>query len=377
MTALLCALLIMTSCSEDEIGMEPIDTCFTATYVGETLSLSYSNAPLPGKSALFSTTDGLNATLTLQGALPPDDTNASKSDIQPTPIVPGVIPGEEVTIIDHIQLIQENQRYLFSGTDTSNGREIKYSGSVNKEQMTLELEASLPDNPLLHTWRLAPIVEGETSKDPNQSEPITIIWEASTLLSVDMSWFMPSLPEGIILEMSSSYLCRYLGSSVLSPLLAELIRSVSFRQDGNITLLYNSSEDNLSKESPLNLASYYINNNSLYLLFNIEMLLKTIEGGNGSTNGAIKEIVKQFVPLLSEGIPFSFEASARYVTINLEEQELRQLIQLLTSESILPLLYEIIPQKHHPMINYFISQLPEVLESTTQLQLALNLFIDN
>lgn len=375
--ALLCALLIMTSCSKEDSKVDPLERCFTATYAGEAFDLSYSKAPMPGKSALFSTTDGLNGTLILKGAFPSETMIDPTSVISCSPVLPGVIPGEEETIIEGIPLTLEKQYYSFSGRDDKNGRTIIYSGTVNNNRMRLELETILPDNPLLHAWRMAPIIDGETSKEPNQAEPITFTWNASKLLSVDMSWFMPSLPEGIIMEMSCTYLCRYLGSSIFSPLFDELIRSLSFRQDGNITLNYYSSKEDQIKESPLNLLSYYINKNTLYLLFNAEMILKTIGGGNGTNNEAIIRIIKQVVPLMSEGIPFSFEASARYITITLEEQQLRQLIRLATSESILPLLFEIIPQKHHAMMNYFITQLPEVLETTTHIKLEFNLFIDN
>ena len=62
----------------------------------------------------------------------------SKSALIPN-LVPGVIPGEITTTISNVPLTLSGEKYTFEGTDSGNGREVKYTGSVEKDKLVLSL----------------------------------------------------------------------------------------------------------------------------------------------------------------------------------------------------------------------------------------------
>ena len=140
----LCTLNMFTACSDDDDSKDPNGLEVNATYSGENLDLKYSDVALLGKEISFETKDGKTATLTMKGTFDMSVINGlinggSKSALIPN-LVPGVIPGEITTTISNVPLTLSGEKYTFEGTDSGNGREVKYTGSVEKDKLVLSPE---------------------------------------------------------------------------------------------------------------------------------------------------------------------------------------------------------------------------------------------
>lgn len=155
---MLCALSFFTACSDDDNSDSEVpvllkgETAFSA----EKLSLKYGDSPLLGKAITFSTEDGKTGTIKMEGVFDPSiikDLLPSKNNVVPA-LAPGVIPGEVVTMFN-VNLTQDGNKYTFEGTDSNNGREMKYAGTVDSTSMTLAVNVTMPKNDLLGTWNLA------------------------------------------------------------------------------------------------------------------------------------------------------------------------------------------------------------------------------
>ncbi len=121
--------------------------------------MKYSDVALLGKEISFETKDGKTATLTMKGTFDMSVISGlinggSKSALIPN-LVPGVIPGEITTTISNVPLTLSGEKYTFEGTDSGNGREVKYTGSVEKDKLVLSLNVTMPKNDLTGNWNLA------------------------------------------------------------------------------------------------------------------------------------------------------------------------------------------------------------------------------
>ncbi len=121
---------LFSGCSDDDDPMIPPTDLNTTFGEGETmLNMTYGGTALVGKQVKFNTTDSKTATLTLLD----------------------VVPGQAETIIDGIQLVEDNDMYKFEGSTSFSRAEatqgsIAYSGSVKKGELTLNLTINMPDD---------------------------------------------------------------------------------------------------------------------------------------------------------------------------------------------------------------------------------------
>lgn len=346
---MLCSLSLMTtSCSKDD---EPtveegkvLDV--NASYKGESLDLTYSESVLPGKVITFNTTDGKTATLEMKGEFDLTSLIPTKADMPVMNLAPGVIPGEVTTTISNVALTLDGETYKFEGTDSQNGRTTEYKGQVEKGKLTLAINNVMPESKIQGTWNLA------------DAQVVTLVWNS------DKGILLPSSTE----EWPVENLAKLLSMALDKPI-KEALNTISFNNDGNIVADYNKDGD--KKVSPLNIANYYMKNGKMYVQMNIAMLLTVI---NQTKAGFDMGAIAQFLPLLSEGVPLTCSVDGSNATITLEREIILPLLTFaLTNETVSGLIINSIPEDMKPIVEALLPQLTEVLSSTTEMKVSLNL----
>ena len=346
---MLCSLSLMTtSCSKDDDPTveegKVLDV--NASYKGESLDLTYSESVLPGKVITFNTTDGKTATLEMKGEFDLTSLIPTKADMPVMNLAPGVIPGEVTTTISNVALTLDGETYKFEGTDSQNGRTTEYKGQVEKGKLTLAINNVMPESKIQGTWNLA------------DAQIVNIVWNS------DKGILLPGSTE----EWPVENLVQFLSMALDKPIKAAL-NTISFNNDGNIVADYN--KDGEKKVSPLNIANYYMKDDKMYVQMNIAMLLTVI---NQTKAGFDMGAIAQFLPLLSEGVPLTCSVDGSNATITLEKDIIVPLLSfVLTNETISGLILKSIPENVKPMVEALLPQLTEVLSSTTEMKVSLNL----
>lgn len=356
----LCTLNMFTACSDDDDSKDPNGLEVNATYSGENLDLKYSDVALLGKEISFETKDGKTATLTMKGTFDMSVISGlinggSKSALIPN-LVPGVIPGEITTTISNVPLTLSGEKYTFEGTDSGNGREVKYTGSVEKDKLVLSLNVTMPKNDLTGNWKLA-------------VQPLNLVWSAGDA-TIDLSGFsdIPELSRPIPVSMAAPMIGELAGG-----VLRRVLESISYGEDGNITARYMKKGASDWQSSPLNLAQYYIKNNKLYVQLNIAQILATVEANKSKADIGSSEIlkfleaIKLIAPYLSEGVPLSYSVSNGTAQVTLGYDVLGKLFALLTDEDLSGLILGKLPDN----IKAVMAQIPGILEKTDDVHVTL------
>lgn len=357
----LCTLSLFTACSDDDDDKsDPTVLDVNASYSGEKLVLTYSNQPLLGKEVEFNTTDGKTATITMKGTLDLASIIGglltSKAD---DAMAPGVVPGETSTTLSNVPLILSGEKYTFEGTDTNNGREIKYSGEVMKDKLTLSVNVTMPTNDLVGTWKLAPIVPGDDWGGANKSQPLYFTWQADAM--VDLS----GLGFG---QLPASAVAILMGGMV-SPMLEEVIETITYQADGNIVASYKKKDATDWETSPINLAQYYIKDSKMYVQLNITQIMATVEANKSKATNPLDIIgaIQPLIPYLSAGVPLSYNISDGTAQITLGQDVLKPVLNVLTNETVAGLLGSSLPEQLQSML----PQLPGLMEKTEDISATL------
>ncbi len=287
--------VFLTSCSEDHYGPEPVDV--TANYSNKlsnpnpNLNLTYSGETMIGKSVDFSTVIGETANITLYN----------------------IIPGDEALKMTNIPISGDKTGYSFTGNATGTlGTSFKYAGRIEVGQFTLEItDIQLAANAITtqRQWYTIPYTgEGEDETDPSTGIEYT------------------NATYGVHFHSDNENVSSLAGivEAVAGNILGSVLRSINFCEDGNITARYASmpqveggifgyfmplpirpeSDYNLS---PINLATYYIKGNSLYVIPNIEMIFKQLQSNKTRAISVtdMKEILELIDRWLTTGIRFN------------------------------------------------------------------------
>ena len=372
----LCTLSFFTACGDDDDPTpnpgpgpgpeQPTVLDVNADYSAETLALTYSDSPLMGKVVTFKTEDGKTATITMAGTF---DMNIiggllPKAESILPAMAPGVIPGEVSTTLSNVPLTLSGEKYTFEGTDSSNGREVKYSGEVTKGKLTMAIKATLPKNDLVGAWNLAPIIPGETAGSANLSQPFHIVWDAGDA-TIDMSAMgLGKLPVSAVAT---------IGGGLVSPMVAGVLQSITYQEDGNIVASYKKSAAATDWEtSPINLAQYYVKDGNMYVLLNIDQIMATV-AANGTKAGMadIIGIITPLIPYLSQGVPLAYNVADGEATISAEKDLILQLLGLLTNETVAGMITGLIPADQQPLVQGIMTQLPGILEKTEDVSTSL------
>lgn len=336
---------LFSSCEEDLPGLgKEANTTFS----DDNLTLTYSGSEMLGKQVEFYTTNGETATLTLTGTL---DLSLllSETDLNVTGLAPGVIPGEIQTTIENVPLAlsEDGSTYTFSGTDTQYGRTLTYSGEVSTERMTLALDVVMPENELTGTWNFP------------QANGIGMVWESDATINVGGMEIPTSTAAGLV-------------GTVLSPVLSGMVQSFTFGEDGNISVSYLKSGATEWQSSPLNLAMYYVMDGRMYLQLNVTQIVATAQSTRADISSLLS-MLEGLMGYLSEGIPLTYSADGNELTLMLGTEEAKAILNLLTIDFVREKVQGIIPEDYQTYVTPILENLPEILDSTTTLELSLHL----
>ena len=239
---------------------------------GNTLNLTYSGREFIGKDVTFKQVNGNTANITLHG----------------------ILPGETATVLENIPISADGNGYSFSGSSTgNNGTAFSYQGKVETGKMTLALtDVKVASNQLTSNAKWHPVQTAVTAEtDPIKGE-YTCYHYAFHLVT-----------DNLILGQAAPQL-----EAILGNLITWFINEVTFNPDGNITARYatmpegkaigdliNIPPDRKDSEwlsSPINLASYYVKDDSeLYIIPNIDMILYQIEQNKTKADGGLDAAV--------------------------------------------------------------------------------------
>lgn len=219
---------LMTSCSEDYPGPDPVDV--TANYSNKYLSksnltLTYDGDALTGKSVDFSTVKGETGTLTLHD----------------------ILPGEETLKIYNIHLIGDADGYSFKGNETTNATQstFNYEGRVTKGQLTLNLTNVTMANASIwaQTYKLSNVKRGtkkiiDQDYDSEKHEWI-YVWKEEENQLIESACYLHTELElsevGNTTQMFTGII-----QNVLGFILPQVLQNVTLHPNGNITASYSS-----------------------------------------------------------------------------------------------------------------------------------------
>ena len=220
------------------------------TYKNNTLALTYSDATLLDKTVYY----------TISGSTP-------------ILILEGIVPGEPTVSIEGVYT---DQNGTFEGsTTTQKGTTVTYNGQIETANgMTLALSVKLQESLGMLT-----LVNEVAHSDEVDRKKLT------RKRTEEHAYFLNTSSEKIS---EAETLIGYLGS-----LLEIVLRDVTFREDGNVTASYSSLPEDFNikgwldgsytyqpqnwLQSPINLANWYRDGENLYIIPNLEMILKQIK----------------------------------------------------------------------------------------------------
>lgn len=387
--ALICSVALFTACSDDETPTLPvtdINATYTSTDATNVLELTYAGVVTTGKSVTFNSADGQTATITMTGA--PNDLLSSLTGV--TVNNAGVIPGESSTTLNVTLVPVGETGYTFSGTDDSNGRTVEYSGAIEQGKLTLDVTANF-DNNLIGTWNLVPV---PSSEDPSATlYPIQVVWESDTDLS--LLGGLITMPLGDVLNLALR-MPIIDGSLSANNALTSVLQGVTFGADGNIIASYSDAANLTSpvwQDSPAGMVQYCVKNGKLYAYLDVEAIMGLVtaietkaDSGSSDLLSSILPIVLthigEITPLLSEGIPLGYDIDAETGVLNvyIEKEGLGDIIiniatEMLSDENIVAALTELMasdPSFGSMASMLDLTQLPDVLNGTTNMEVGLN-----
>ena len=273
----ICMATLLFACDDnddqDGSGISGIYSNKLSTPEGDnTLTLTYSGREFIGKDVTFKQVNGNTANITLHG----------------------ILPGETATVLENIPISADGNGYSFSGSSTgNNGTAFSYRGKVETGKMTLALtDVKVASNQLTSNAKWHPVQTAVTTEtDPIKGE-YTCYHYAFHLVT-----------DNLILGQAAPQL-----EAILGNLITWFINEVTFNPDGNITARYatmpegkaigdliNIPPDRKDCEwlsSPINLASYYVKDDSeVYIIPNIDMILYQIEQNKTKADGGLDAAV--------------------------------------------------------------------------------------
>lgn len=354
----LCTLSFFTACSDDDNAGDPNGLGVNKTFSSESLDLTYAGKPLAGKEISFETRDGETATITMKGVFESsliEELMDTKSSFIP-PMAPGVIPGEVTTTLKGVYINLDGDKYTFKGNDlSSDGREIKYSGEVSSNKLTISIDVVMPENALTGTWALA-------------NPSLNLKWNSTAKIKVDGSWF--GRPAGEI-EMPMEQATPLL-NGMLSTMLAGVLQSVTFQEDGNVVANYRKISTTQWQESPVNMANYYIKNNKMYLQLNLSQIVAAMKSTKADNDfSALLQMLLKIYPYLSEGLPMAYTAADGKATVTMEKELILNLTEVLKMPVVQNAIIAKAPAHLKPIVEAILPQLPTILKETTDISATL------
>lgn len=416
---LFAGIMLLPACSDDEPSISPLSE---KTYTGNAaLKLEYNDAPMSGKSVTYSQS-GNTANLLMNSTVSLEELSAALKGLPAIP-GPGVLPGTPVLTLP-VNLHADGGKYEFEGSGETDFVTYRYSGDVNADVLDFEFEDVILKNQRLANtvWVPAP-TEKETDGIGYKSLPLHIVWECS--LPPILEGFDGTIQDALILMATLPIIPVYNNTAYMSLVQAigSALKTVAFRPDGNAVVTYLQTNNGSAQfaQAPLCMIQYvplsdtilklYINPTDLMgqILINTSShpdlpanpfgkssrkmirtdVGSTATGDNTVTEGStpslqdMMQIISKLAPMLSEGIPMQYDLTQTSLQLYLNTETLLPLLQGV----IVPLLEDPIIQAsiidkisanpslsgYLPVIKALVAAFPQLLSSTTRIELGINL----
>lgn len=374
--AVICSVTLFASCSDDDDDkvVSPVgETTFTDD---NGLALTYSGVSMLGKKVTFTpnAADATKAILTLSGQL--DLSSIILADNAPSVNAPGVIPGEATTTLNVENIVIDGDKVVFEGVDEKNGRSIKYRGEATSGAMKLALDVTMPSNILSGTsWNLAP-TGSMTEGDP--MAPIHVKWDADEFPFSGGTWDINSAIS-LIVSMTQ------IGDKSIPQLLSGVLNKVTFLPDGNIQAEYkNSLTDTEWKTSELNIATYTVSDNKIYLFLNPSQIMASVNKRGIDFNEILGSLIPKVLPMLTNGVPLTYVAKEGKMSVYLDTETLLPILQVLApmleNEEFVTVLADMLKEQAGEMaglVDVFLKPvlvaIPQIVSTTKTVQIGLKL----
>lgn len=321
--------VIFAGCSEDKyygsgIKSELNGIYSTKTYAqpnAGTLSLTYSGGFLYGKDAYFEMTGKETAKIVLLN----------------------ILPGEKEAEIKNIRLEPSaGGGYVFQGNAVSaEGTSLQYMGTVARGDMQLALsDIAIPANPLTAkgTWKMVEGSERKYTEDNGGIAPDDVV-EKRYCAFLNMEF---EEGHGETLQFMLN-----LVPNLINNVMYLLLDEVTFRPDGNITAKYADGfpEDFIDNifgylfgfpgpgdrsevfESPINLARYLVDGNDVYVVPDLEMIIRLVESNNAARTRQEAGGESEMLEILKEVYKVLNEWTTRGVKLNFRENDLSYAVE--------------------------------------------------
>lgn len=386
-----------TSCSDDkdEPVVCPVEQTIFTDING--LALNYCGAPVLGKQIEFipDAANPTKASVKISG---------SKFAIDGMPFEldgSGVIPGEETTTLN-LDLNINGDLATFEGVDENAQRTISYKGSIHKSSLNLDLDVTYPKNIL--AGKMFDLVKYEQGFDDNwqpvvKSTPVLCKWDSDHKIKVD------ALGIGFFMETTIQWILdmTFMGAPIpgssqgIYPPLLGSIKNIAFLPNGNVVAKYNekwNDEKSPWKDSPLNAATYIMENDSTLRLFINPAQIAAASPKQASLKASRGNSVPQILMgllddvnvLLKSGIPFHISVKENGETSAYLNEEvllpiLKKVKPLFEDEAFLNGLIEQIkastPDNYKKQVDGVLAPtlkaMPQVIDTTKSIQLGLNM----
>lgn len=407
--AVMGAAFMFTSCSDDNDPIVPGESLVAKTYTtAEGLVLNVDGTATTGQTVDFTPASDGTAKLTIKGealditSLIPD---MSARDAAPALAFPTscVIPGSAEASFN-VTLTGDADKATFTGSSDTEYCTFSYSGEVSKDAMTLNLsDIKLKNTSMADTY-------STHAFENNIFNVLRAYWVSENKIEV----FGPGtgMDVNAIINMTFALTQIQFGDKTMPipALLPEVLKSVTFGEDGSITAKYADTavEGMPVKDSPKGLARYVVKDDHTLLVFldPQAIIATTMSAASKSRaidiNALLEGLITNVVPMLANGVPVNY--GARLSELKLESDGtytpvydtdanavsfylgtetllpiLKTLSPLLTDEDVIQAIVDAASQDPTMgslagMLPNILKSIPAVIETTSKIELGINLY---
>lgn len=375
---------------------------YTDTDIEHMLEMTYSGAPLMGKSVIFSANpnDYKTVTLTMSGS--PLDFSSLAGALE-GPIgqiigmlpeggvpTPGVFPGSPTFELP-VVLGDGNK---FNGQGQTDFVTFKYQGIVASDKMEIALTDVKLMNPALSDtkWNV-PVMD-----ENYQHDPIKMTWDADSVFKIELAPnFVLPLPASTIvgLMLRMGIIPTDGGNVSVTQMLSAALKSIEFQADGNIVAEYVDEGDptNPLTKSPINIAQYVVVSESQMLLYlNPQAIIMNAMASQQARSRAgldlsafqavIGNLMTGIVPMVQKGFPISYKKDGDNLQVYLGTEFLLPILKTIApvfnNEEVVKAIIELAGKNEDfssmaPMLGGILKSLPDVINTTKTIEIGLNL----
>lgn len=407
-------ILAFTSCSGEDVMLETESSEIVSTevetrnsgvalesktYAQETLALTYNGAALLGKSAAFTVLEAGKASIELSGEVIDLNSFVGGSEATlPQIATCGVFPGSPVYVLN-VELAGTESECTFSGKSETDFCTFSYEGAVNEDAMSLNLyDVRLKDTTMANASESIAGGWGFKPFDYNFYNDLRVVWESEKQIELFEGFGMP-----ISTIVSMALIMPIVGEMTVPELLTGNLNEISFLEDGNVVASYLDAETGEFVDSPLNIAQYVVAGDKLMLYLNPQAIIayelqKVGTRSDNALENAVNTIFAAVVPMASQGIPLSYGKAISGVDFETNEPEYFDYPEMMSiylgTEVLKPLIQAVAPvladeeiksavieaatsapgfESMAPMVEGILSSLNEVVETTSVIELGINL----